>query len=172
MIFPSSFVVIFVLCLQKFLIKPYYLRRSKQKALEEEKESSAQVRVINVPKTDIDFYYYCKSLFLICNFYTPHVKHRIIYLSCDKNDHMFSFNNSRSASCQCMTRFLCDCMRAPQPSHSNNHLRVELETARCDIRRLVCLTIDCGESFMIFSNLLCGIVNGCNMQLSSSYSSE
>ncbi|KAK7367786.1 hypothetical protein VNO80_09804 [Phaseolus coccineus] len=30
--------------LKKFLVKPYYLRRSKQKALEEEKESSAQVK--------------------------------------------------------------------------------------------------------------------------------
>lgn len=116
-IFPSSFVVIFVMCLQKFLIKPYYLRRSKQKGLEEEKESSAQVRVINVLKTDIDFYYYCKSLFLTCNCYTPHVKHCIIYLPCDKNDHMFSF---QIRFLSMYDTFVCLYEGSSTHSHSNN----------------------------------------------------
>ena len=39
-----------VACLQKLFIKPYYLRRNKQKALEEEEKTSAQVWLINVLK--------------------------------------------------------------------------------------------------------------------------
>ena len=72
---------IFVVCLQKLFIKPYYLRRNKQKALEEKEKTSAQVMVINVPKavalTSIIPANCCCFLFANCN--PPHVKLLIIY---------------------------------------------------------------------------------------------
>ena len=41
--------------MQKFVVKPYYLKRQKQKALENAEKTSTQVWVPNVPKGKVTF---------------------------------------------------------------------------------------------------------------------
>ena len=64
-------VILFLNIVQKFVLKPYYLRRQKQKALEKKEVSLNQVRISNSLRTDLWFHSWFllkipTSLLVIC----------------------------------------------------------------------------------------------------------